>query len=91
MSFHHIWLSCRYQQLSAYRIDEPGQAIRIVNAHGNCVSGLNISASSLNSINISAVAPQQWHNFTWYYSSESSSCAPMLLACIDACAQHKVS
>ena len=42
-----------------------------MNAHGSCVSPLNISAATLRSVNISAVAPEQWQNFTWASAGES--------------------
>ena len=58
----------------------PGDSIRAVNAHGSCVSPLNISAASLQAVNISAVDPEQWQNFTWANSSEL---APVALPCFD--------
>ena len=61
---------CRFQQATAYNAALPGDLVRVVNAHGSCVSPLNTSAASLQSINISAVAPEQWQNFTWASSSE---------------------
>ena len=64
---------CRFQQLTAYDQDLPGESIKVVNAHGSCVSPLNITARSLTAVNISAVAPQQWQNFTWATSSEPPS------------------
>ena len=60
---------CRFQQLTAYDQDLPGDSIKVVNAHGSCLSPLNITARSLTAADISAVAPQQWQNFTWATSS----------------------
>lgn len=60
---------CRFQQLTAYDQDLPGNSIKVVNAHGSCLSPLNITARSLTPVNISAVTPQQWQNFTWATSS----------------------
>ncbi|CAK0786624.1 hypothetical protein CVIRNUC_009838 [Coccomyxa viridis] len=54
-----------FQQLTAYDQDLPGNSIKVVNAHGSCLSPLNITARSLTAVNISAVTPQQWQNFTW--------------------------
>ena len=38
---------CRFQQLTAYDQDLPGDSIKVVNAHGSCLSPLNITARSL--------------------------------------------
>ena len=75
---HFVGPMCRFQQLTAYDQDLPGDSIKVVNAHGSCRSPLNITARSLAAVNISAVAPQQWQNFTWATSSE-------LLCCISCC------
>ena len=71
--------TCRFQQLTAYDQDLPGDSIKVVNAHGSCLSPLNITAQSLTAVNISAVAPQQWQNFTWATSSRLLRNIPLCL------------
>lgn len=64
-------LPCRFQQLSAARDGTLGRSIRVMNRAGACVSPHNITAESLESLNISSILPQQWQNFTAASSSES--------------------
>ena len=75
-------LLCRFQQLSTAGNDTLGRSIRVMNRAGACVSPHNITAESLESLNISSILPQQWQNFTTASSSESfvpTACTPALL------------
>ena len=64
-------LFCRFQQLSTSVDDTLGRSVRVMNRAGVCASPHNITAESLQSLNISSVLPQQWQNFTMASSSES--------------------
>ena len=64
-------LLCSFQQLSMAGNNTLGRSIRLMNRAGACVSPHNITAESLQSLNISSILPQQWQNFTTASSSES--------------------